>query len=123
MKGIPFYKNINDLHCLTGAAVRTSNALFHCFDMADTNDLTTNALPPHRSDFYMLALNFGTTDLNYTLNETEFKPPSNFIICVAPGQIARWEKKGDWFGYCTFFKSEFLRYDSAINFLEQYPFF
>ncbi|MBS1598383.1 MAG: helix-turn-helix transcriptional regulator [Bacteroidetes bacterium] len=42
---------------------------------------------------------------------------------MAPGQVAKWEKNGDWFGYCTFFKSEFLQYNSEINFLQQYPFF
>ena len=123
MNGIPIYREINDLHKLTGSKLRTGNALFHCFDMAETNDLTVTALPPHRADFYTLALNFGTSELDYTLNANKFHHPSHFILCVAPGQVARWEKKGDWFGYCTFFKSEFLQFNSSLNFLQQYPFF
>ncbi len=60
MKGIPLYTEINDLYQLTGAALRTHNPLFHCFDMAETNNLAVIELPPHRADFYTLALNFGT---------------------------------------------------------------
>ena len=123
MKGIPLYKDINHLHALTGASIRTKNDLFHCFDMSETNNLTVNSLPPHRADFYCLALNFGTKNLEYTLNETKFKNPEHFILCVAAGQVAKWEKKGDWFGFCIFFKSEFLQYSSEINFLKQFPFF
>jgi AraC family transcriptional regulator, transcriptional activator of pobA len=123
MKGIPIYNEINNLHELTGSKLRTTNPLFHCFDMSKTNDLTVTELPPHRTDFYTLALNFGTQDLNYTLNDKSFHNPNHFLLCVAPGQVAKWEKKGNWFGYCTFFKSEFLNFHSGINFLHQYPFF
>jgi AraC family transcriptional regulator, transcriptional activator of pobA len=123
MKGIPLYANINDLHQLTGSSLRTGNPLFHCFDMAETNNLTVTELPPHRVDFYTLALNNETENLEYTLNNTAFHNPKNFLLCVAPGQVAKWEKKGDWFGYCTFFKSEFLQFNSQVNFLQQYPFF
>lgn len=123
MKGIPLYHEINQLHELTGASIRADNPLFHCFDMAHTNDLKTNKLSPHRANFYTLAISFGTQDLHYSLNETHFEKPENFILCVAPGQLATWEKKGDWFGFCTFFKSEFLQYIEQINFLQHFPFF
>jgi AraC family transcriptional regulator, transcriptional activator of pobA len=122
-KGIPIYNNINDLHELTGSQLRTINPLFHCFDMAATNDILVTETQPHRTGFYTLALNFGTEDLQYSLNNTSFKNPSNFFLCVAPGHIAKWEKKGDWFGFCTFFKAEFLQFNSSVNFLQQYPFF
>lgn len=123
MKGIPLYKEINDLHQLTGSTLRTKNNLFHCFDMGTTNDLKVTELLPHRADFYTLALNFGTENLDYTLNDKNFHHPKHFMLCVAPGQVATWEKKGDWFGYCTFFKNEFMHFNSKINFLQQYPFF
>jgi len=123
MKGIPLYHEINDLHKLTGSSLRTKIDSFHCFDMSLTNDLKVTKLSPHRADFYTLALNFGTKKLNYTLNDKNFSNPSHFILCVAPGQVAKWEKNGDWFGYCTFFKSDFLNFNSTINFLQQYPFF
>jgi AraC family transcriptional regulator, transcriptional activator of pobA len=123
LKGIPIYNEINDLHQLTGSTLRTGNPLFHCFDMAETNNLEVTALPPHRVSFYTLALNYGTKNLAYTLNDQSFKNPSHFVLCVAPGQVAKWEKKGDWFGYCTFFKSGFLQFNSQVNFLQQYPFF
>lgn len=45
------------------------------------------------------------------------------MLCVAPGQVARWEKRGDWYGYCIFFKSSFLQFAGQLNFLQQYPFF
>lgn len=45
------------------------------------------------------------------------------MLCTAPGHVAAWKKQGDWFGYCSFFKSEFLLFDDQINFLQQYPFF
>lgn len=123
MKGIPLYNNINDLHQLTGSSLRTGNPVFHCFDMAETNNLIVTELPPHRVDFYTLAFNTETENLEYTLNNTSFHNPKNFLLCVAPGQVAKWEKKGDWFGYCAFFKSEFLQFNSQVNFLQQYPFF
>ncbi len=123
MNGIPRYTDINDLHRLTGAALRTHNPRFHCFDMAETNNLPVNELPPHRTDFYTLALNFGTQDLSYTLNERTFHQPLNFVLCAAPGHVATWQKRGNWFGYCTFFKREFLQFHEPINFLQQYPFF
>jgi AraC family transcriptional regulator, transcriptional activator of pobA len=123
MKGIPLYSNINDLHEITGSSLRSSNPVFHCFDMALTNNLTVSELPPHRVDFYTLALNIETENLEYVLNNTAFHNPKNFLLCVAPGQVAQWQKKGNWFGYCTFFKSEFLQFSSQINFLQQYPFF
>jgi AraC family transcriptional regulator, transcriptional activator of pobA len=123
MKGIPLYTEINDLHKLTGSKIRTGNPLFHCFDMATTNDLATTSLPPHRTDFYTLALNFGTRNLDFTLNDNIFRHPNHFVLCVAPGQVAKWEKNGDWFGYCTFFKNGFLNFNSEVNFLQQYPFF
>lgn len=123
MKGIPLYREINDLHKLTGSSLRAAIDSFHCFDMSLANDLKVTKLPPHRADFYTLALNFGTKKLNYTLNDKSFIEPSNFIVCVAPGQVAQWEKNDDWFGYCTFFKSDFLHFNSTINFLQQYPFF
>lgn len=123
MKGIPLYSNINDLHELTGSALRTHNPLFHCFDMAEANDLKVERLPPHRVDFYTLAINSGTQQLHYTLNQKNFKEPQQFMLCVAPGQVATWEKKGQWQGYCTFFKAEFLQFNSSVNFLQQYPFF
>ena len=123
MTGIPLYAHINDLHCLTGSALRTDNPLFHCFDMAEANDLMVDELPPHRVDFYTLALNFGTQNLSYTLNEATFQNPQNFVLCAAPGHVATWKKQGSWFGYCTFFKSEFLQFRDRINFLQQYPFF
>jgi AraC family transcriptional regulator, transcriptional activator of pobA len=103
--------------------MRTANPLFHCFDMSAANDLKVTALPPHRADFYTLALNFGTQNLEYTLNDTSFHHPTHFLLCVAPGQVAKWEKNGDWFGYCTFFKNGFLNFHSEVNFLQQYPFF
>lgn len=123
MKGIPLYKEIDDLHKLTGSSLRTKNPLFHCFDMANANDLEVTELSPHRADFYTLALNFGTEKLEYTLNNKSFHQPNHFLLCVAPGQVAKWEKKGNWFGYCTFFKSNFLNFNAEVNFLRQYPFF
>jgi hypothetical protein len=60
MKGIPLYKEINDLHKLTGSSLRSRIDSFHCFDMALANDIIVTELPPHRADFYTLALNFGT---------------------------------------------------------------
>ncbi len=123
MHGIPIFKEINDLHKMTGSTLRTSNHLFHCFDMANANSLSITETKPHRANLYTLALNFGTQKLNYSLNKIKFIEPENFILCVAPGHVAKWEKKGDWFGYCTFFKSEFLHFNSEVNFLQQYPFF
>lgn len=123
MKGIPLYKSFNELHKLTGSSLRATHDLFHCFDMSQTNDLKVNTLPPHRAEFYTLALNIGTQQLTYTLGDALFENLNYFILCVAPGQVARWEKKGDWFGYCTFFKSGFFEYSSETNFLRQFPFF
>ena len=123
MDSIPVYHEINDLHRLTGSELRTSNPLFHCFNMADSNDLKVNEVAPHRASFYTLALNFGTQSLSYTLNGSQFHHPRNFILCTAPGHVAEWKKQGNWFGYCTFFKSEFLLLDDQVNFLQQYPFF
>ncbi len=120
---IPLYTEINDLHVLTGSSLRTDNPFFHCFDMADANDLKIDGVGPHRASFYTLALNSGTEDLTYTLNKKVFSGPSNFLLCVAPGQIVKWEKKGRWLGYCTFFKSEFVTSLGGVNFLEHYPFF
>lgn len=120
---IPKIDEINDMHKLTGSALRTRNPLFHCFDMADSNDLKVSELAPHRAGFYTLAFSFGTEQLRYTLNENDFAYPSNFLLCVAPGQVVTWKKRGDWFGYCTFFKSEFLQFAAQLNFLQQYPFF
>ena len=62
-------------------------------------------------------------NLSYTLNEHHFHHPRNFVLCTAPGHVATWKKQGDWFGYCTFFKSEFLLFDDQVNFLQQFPFF
>ncbi len=123
MKGIPIYSEINELHELTGSQLRTKNPFFHCFDMAETNNLEVNHFKPHRADFYTLALNFGTENLSYSLNEKNFDNPKNFILCVAPGQVVKWEKQGDWFGYCSFFKSELFHFKEQVNFLQQYPFF
>ncbi len=123
MDSIPVYHEINELHRLTGATVRTDNPLFHCFDMGESNNLAVNAVPPHRASFYTLALNFGTQNLSYTLNERHFHHPHNFVLCTAPGHVATWKKQGDWFGYCTFFKSEFLLLNDQVNFLQQFPFF
>ena len=123
MKGIPIYHEINELHQLTGSSLRTKNPLFHCFDMKEANDLKTTHMVPHRANFYTLALNLGTENLTYTLNEDTFYQPTHFILCVAPGQVVEWKKQGDWFGYCTFFKSEWLLFKEQINFLQQYPFF
>ncbi len=121
MKGIPLYKEIDELHEITDSSLRSKYKGSHCFDMAKTNNLTVNALPP-RADFYTLAINPGTKDLTYRLNENTFTNPKYFILCVAPGQVVRWEKKGDWFGYCTFFKSGFLLFNSETNFLKLFPF-
>ncbi|MEO1487213.1 MAG: AraC family transcriptional regulator [Bacteroidota bacterium] len=82
-----------------------------------------NHTEPHRTDFFTLALNFGNKDLFYSLNENTFENPKNFILCVAPGQIAQWDKQGDWFGYCAFFKNELFHFNEKVNFLQQYPFF
>ncbi|MEM8969332.1 MAG: helix-turn-helix domain-containing protein [Bacteroidota bacterium] len=123
MKGIPVYHDINDLHLLTGSSLRTKNPLFHCFNMKEANDLKTTHTAPHRANFYTLALNLGTEKLTYTLNENTFHEPNHFILCVAPGQVVKWKKQGDWFGYCTFFKSEWLLFKEQLNFLQQYPFF
>lgn len=123
MEGIPLYTEINDLHLLTGSALRTKDPLIHCFDMQHANDLRITATPPHRVSFYTLALNFGTEDLSYTLNENTFEDYQNFVLCVAPGQVAQWEKKGEWAGYCLFFKSELLNFSEQVNFLQLYPFF
>lgn len=123
LKGIPLHENINSLHEITGSHLRTDNPLFHCFNMEESNDLPNSHLGPHRANFYTLALSFGTKGLSYSLNEFELQDTTNFILCVAPGQIATWEKKGDWHGYCTFFKSEFLAVLDQVYFLSQYPFF
>lgn len=123
MKGIPLYEEINEIHEMTGSALRTLNPLFHCFDMAQANDLKVEAVPPHRAAFFTLALSFGTEGLSYQLNENVFDRTDNFILCVAPGQVATWEKKGNWLGYCIFFKAEFLHFAEQVNFLQQYPFF
>ncbi len=86
MHCIPLYKEINELHQLTGSSLRTKKPLFHCFDMAKTNDLKVNHIEPHSADFFTLALNLGTEDLSYSLNENTFENPKSFILCVAPGK-------------------------------------
>lgn len=123
MQGLPFFKEINDIHIATGTALRTNNPLMHCFNMEDANDLQVESLPPHRAGFYTLALNSGTQRLDFTINDTHFHHPEQFLLFVAPGQVAKWEKKGTWRGYALMFKDEFLPYHSPINFLQQYPFF
>jgi len=123
MPGIPLYTEINDLHHLTGSAIRARHPLFHCFRMEDANDVQVEVVPPHRVSFYTLALSQGTRDLNFQINADTFEKPSDFLLCVAPGQVARWEKRGDWQGYCLFFKPELLDVREHRHFLERYPFF
>lgn len=122
MKGIPVYKEINDVHNITGSPLRSANPLFHCFNMADVNSIATS-LPPYRCDFFTLALSFGSKKFSITINDTEFNNLERYLICVAPGQISNYRKDGDWSGFCTFFKSEFIQYKSEMNFLNDYPFF
>lgn len=123
MKGIPVYKEINEVHEITGSPLRTNNELFHCFNMADANDLKVNSLPPYRTGFFSLSLSFGSEKFRMTVNDVVFNDLGRFIICIAPDQISDFQKDGDWFGFCTFFKSEFMHYKSEINFLEDFPFF
>ena len=122
MKGIPIYREINDVHKITGSPLRSANPLFHCFNMADVNNIASS-LPPYRSDFFSLALSFGSKKFSITINDREFNNLEKCIICVAPGQISNYRKEGDWSGFCTFFKSEFIQYKSEMNFLKDYPFF
>ena len=122
MKGIPLYKEINDVHEITGSPLRSASPLFHCFNMADVNSIA-RSLQPYRSDFFTLALSFGSKKFSITINDTEFNNLERYIICVAPGQISNYRKDGDWSGFCTFFKSEFIQYKSEMNFLKDYPFF
>ena len=80
MSGIPLYTEINDLHHLTGSAIRARHPLFHCFRMEDANDVQVEAVPPHRVSFYTLALSKGTRDLNFQINTDTFEKPSDFCI-------------------------------------------
>ncbi|MEO1652023.1 MAG: helix-turn-helix transcriptional regulator [Bacteroidota bacterium] len=123
MKGIPLYEEINQLHEMTGSAIRSPHPLFHCFEMDQTNDLQTNQVGPHRASFYTLAISFGTEALAYTLGKHHYDPAQNFILCVSPGQIVEWKKGGAWRGYCIFFKPEFLQISEQLNLVVQFPFF
>jgi AraC family transcriptional regulator, transcriptional activator of pobA len=122
VKDIPVYHELNDIHQATNSPLRTQNRTFHCFQMSDVN-LGLRSLPPYRSDFFTLALSFGSTGFNISVNDTAFSNLERFLICVAPGQLSSFQKEGDWMGYCTFFKAEFIQYKSELNFLEDYPFF
>ncbi|MDJ1497382.1 AraC family transcriptional regulator [Cytophagaceae bacterium DM2B3-1] len=123
MTGIPLIKEINEAYESTGLSLRTSNPSFHIFDMRDANQLTVNHYPSHRLDFFILIISFGTKSLNFTLNTTTFENVDHFIVCAAPGQVMKWEKNDDWFGFCLCFKSDFTRYESEMNLLEDFPFF
>lgn len=123
MAAIPIYEEINDLHRATGSALRTRNPLFHVFDMDQANDLTVDEMPPHRANLCLVALNLGTENLTYALDHVPQEVPRQFLLFVAPGQVAEWKKAGRWRGFTLFFKSEFLRFPTDLNFLRQFPFF
>ena len=90
MTGIPLLKEINEAYESTGLSLRTTNPSFHIFDMRDANQLTVNHYPPHRADFFILIISFGTKRLNFTLNTTTFENVDHFIVCAAPGQKMMW---------------------------------
>lgn len=122
VKGIPIYHELNDMHIAVGSALRSSNPVFHCFDMSEMNN-TLHSLSSYRTGFFTLALSFGSDDFNITINDTQFTNLKHFLICVAPGQISGFQKTGAWSGFCTFFKAEFVQHKNEINFLEDFPFF
>jgi len=122
VKSIPIYHDINQLHAVTGSLLRTGNDMFHCFDMSDIND-GMRSLPPYRTDFFSLALSFGSQNFDISINENSFGNLERNLVCVAPGQITSYHKQGAWAGFCTFFKAEFMQYKTGLNFLDDYPFF
>lgn len=122
MKGIPTFININDLHEATGSNFRTIEDSFHCFRMEDL-EMDIDSLPAFRSDFFTLALSYGSDNFIINLNDREHGGLKHFLICVGPGQISSFRKVGRWQGFCTFFRPEFVQFKSQINFLEDYPFF
>lgn len=122
VKGIPIYHELNEIHEVTGSLLRSRNPAFYCFDMADIS-IDMRSLLPYRSDFFIIALNFGSRNFSININDHRFDDLKRSLICVAPGQITSFQKNGEWAGYCTFFKAEFMQYKSGLNFLEDHPFF
>lgn len=122
MKGIPVYHEINQIHQVTGSPLRTHNGAFHCFNIADVN-AGMQSMRPYRSGFFTLAISFGSENFNININDHAFGNLERYLICVAPGQLTSFEKDGEWAGFCTFFKAEFMQYKSELNFLDDYPFF
>ena len=94
MDHIPVYHEINDLHRLTGATLRTENPLFHCFDMAESNNLVVNAVPPHRTSFYTLALNFGTQKPVLYAERASLPSSAQLRVVHRPGPRRYVEKAG-----------------------------
>lgn len=119
---IPIYRHLNELHEATGSSLRTENDVFHCFRMSDLK-MDVSSLPAFRSDFFTLALSYGSKNFTVTINGIEHTNLKYFLICIPPGQISSFRKEGNWEGFCTFFKAEFVQFQSEVNFLESYPFF
>lgn len=122
MRTIPVYHQFNELHEVTGSSLRTSNVGFHCFKMSSVDE-DMRSLPAYRSDFFTLALSFGSENFSIDINDQHFDDLESALICVAPGQVTSFRKEGNWSGFCTFFKAEFMQFKSELNFLEAFPFF
>jgi AraC-like DNA-binding protein len=122
VKGIPVYRELSEIHEATGSLLRVTNPAFHCFNMGDISR-EMRSLRPYRCDFFTLALSFGSRNFSININDHSFNDLEKFLICVAPGQVSSFKKEGEWAGFCTFFKAEFMQYKSGLNFLDDYPFF
>jgi len=85
--------------------------------------INADQLPAYRSDFFTLALSFGSENFMININEDENNDLKCYIICIGPRQISSFRKKGNWKGFCTFFTAEFSTYKTETNLLEDYLFF
>lgn len=122
MKGIPFFKEINDF--LTGiqSAHQTENPLFFCLKMEDTYPHTRDVMPPFKKDFYFISFitNAGNTAIQYdSNNESQL---DSFLVFQSPGHIYSWHRDKKVKGYLIYFKKELFSFFRP-EFEKEFPFF
>ncbi|MEM8908151.1 MAG: AraC family transcriptional regulator, partial [Bacteroidota bacterium] len=121
-KAIPLFKDINDLHQVTGYHHRTHLPNFDIFTMESLDPTCARCMPPYKQDYYQISIlsRPGNSKINLNTDSVELTEMPFWV--VVPGQVFSWVRSENISGYQLYFKLDFLP-NAFADFLEEFPYF